>query len=285
MPTFSKSKLNVYITCPEKYRLVYILRIRSGRTKPVLIEGSAIHYMVETGLLVGPEMTSHLDELSDLFWGGHPLESCGYQSRSEYLQAQKRCRDEAKQFLLQIGPLDIVHNELHLEAPLIDISTQEVKDNLLLQGYVDLIDLHQGQHRIIDIKTASRTPSDNLALIALELSIYAYLFSYPDHLDQEETVPVAFLYLVRTKEPKAIWMTSQRGVVEFVEVVRTCDAVAKAIARGVFWKNPGMHCSWCDYKCLCFDELDQALLDFGEDQVNLYYQSRTAGLENHLIAC
>ena len=47
MIRFSKSKLNTFWSCPEKYYLFNELGLRSPKSSPTLVEGSCIHHLVE----------------------------------------------------------------------------------------------------------------------------------------------------------------------------------------------------------------------------------------------
>ena len=49
----SKSRLNTYCLCPEKYRLTYVEKIVPEKTAIPLIEGSALHHIVENCLVYG----------------------------------------------------------------------------------------------------------------------------------------------------------------------------------------------------------------------------------------
>lgn len=249
----SKSRLNTFIQCPEKYRLHYELGLRPVKESPPLVEGSALHHLVETALVnqAACDPSELLEYASGEFWTEHPFEQCDYPDRASHEEAQVRCIAEAKAFLNAIGPLDAQRSEYHLEVPVIDPLTGEAIPDVSLQGYMDLLDVVDDRLRVIDIKTTARKPMDRMADLALELTLYAYLLAYPN---LGEAQPVAMLYLVRTKEPKVIWQTGTRSAEHFSELVDTVRRVSAAISQGLFWKNIGQHCTWCDFAAFCFKD-------------------------------
>jgi hypothetical protein len=270
--TLSKSKMNCYIQCPEKYRISYDLEIRPLKSDPALVEGSCLHHLVESALLYQKhlELNSILNLASERFWESAPIETCDYLTEENYYLAQKQCIEEARQFLTQIGELDCLSMEQHIAVPLTDPITMEEVPDINLQGYVDLIDLEGEQERIIDIKTASRKGKDGMSAIALELTMYAYLNSYPHFTDS----PVAYLNLIRTKEPKVFWDESQRMIDDYVELVDICKNIAANILERRFWRNPGTHCSWCDYQSLCYRDYETAIEKFGQLGLDCYLMTK-----------
>lgn len=272
MLTLSKSKLNAYIQCPEKYRLAYELEIRPLKSDPALVEGSCLHHLVESALLYQRhlELESILNLASERFWESAPIETCDYLTIENYHLAQKQCLEEARQFLTQIGELDCLSMEHHIAVPLTDPITMEQVSDINLQGYVDLIDVVANRERIIDIKTAGRKPKDGMSAIALELTLYAYLHTYPKFAD----CPVAYLNLIRTKEPKISWDGSQRTIDDYVELIGICKNVAANIRERRFWRNPGTHCSWCDYQSLCYRDYDLAQKKFGQLALDCYLMAK-----------
>jgi hypothetical protein len=274
--TLSKSRLNSYIQCPEKYRLSYDLEIRPLKSDPALVEGSCLHHLVESALMYGNhlELDSILNLASERYWGSTPIETCDYLTEENYYLAQRQCLEEARQFITQIGELETLSMEQHIAVPLTDPITMEQVTNINLQGYVDLIDMVADWERIIDIKTANRKPKEGMSNIALELTLYAYLNTYPKFADS----PVAYLNLIRTKEPKVLWDKSQRSVDDYIGLVDICRNIAANIIERRFWRNPGTHCGWCDYQSLCYRDYDLAKNKFGQLALDCYLMAKDGNL-------
>ena len=86
---------------------------------------------------------------------------------------------------------------------------------------------------------------------------------------------MALVSLVRTKVPQVIWDESFRTFEDFQQIVQVCRQVAQAIRLGHFWKNPGMHCSWCAYLGFCQYDRDRVIRDFGLERWEFYQAIRT----------
>jgi CRISPR/Cas system-associated exonuclease Cas4 (RecB family) len=268
---FSKSKLNTYLACPRKYYLHYELGMRALKTPKTLVEGSAIHHIVESGLVYGDRISDVAEEASRAFWSEHPFDQCVYESEEDYLNAQELCLFQSKKFLEELGPLPASRMEVELHSDLINPVTGETRSGITLIGYLDLILTGQGgEPFLVDLKTVGRSPREGMARVALELSFYAYLYAQPFEAQEFQQFPVALIYLIRTKQPKVHWDESVRSLPHFVELFDTCAKVAEHIRHGCFWKNPGMRCSWCDQQSLCYLNEEAAIETFGEEQWNLY---------------
>lgn len=265
----SKSRLAAFTQCPEKYRLGYLLGLRPLKDKPALVEGRCLHELVEVGLTRTGDLDAILAEASQDFWKATPLESLAYKDAAEYQATQVRCLAEAKLFLEQIGELEVLAAEIHLEQPAVDLESGAELPDLRLHGFVDLVVRDpDGEVRIVDIKTTSRKPQD-LSGLSLDLSVYTYLHGYPGVFNGA-VYPASLLYLVRTTKPQALWQHSTRGAKDFVDLMTLCQAVATNIQEQRFWRNPGMGCSWCDFAPLCLGDDKAAAGAFGAEALDAY---------------
>lgn len=247
----SKSRLNTYCLCPEKYRLTYVENIVPEKTAIPLIEGSALHHIVENCLVYGKAVPNMAEEASREYWTNIALHETEYADETALAQAQEKILDEAKAFLENIGPLNTWQMEAYFEHPLVDPLTGDVDESILLRGFADIIDQPEPEvTRIIDIKTSAKSPNQERGNRALELTVYAYLMAC--EFGFQIQVPVSLLYLVRSKEPKVMWLDSLRAESDFVELYGTIRHIATAIRQGLFWKNQGISCSWCQHQEICF---------------------------------
>lgn len=276
MITLSKTRINTYLGCSEKYRLHYELGLRPLRRAKSLVEGSAIHHLVQCGLLYRDSPpVDVLEQASTCFWSENPIELCNYEKESDYELAQNKCLSDSMHFLDQLGPLPVSEVELKLDSPLIHPITLAEHPEINLLGYIDLlIDTnHKGSFCVADLKTAAKTPRDGLGRLAMELTFYAYLFNQPFTPETSFTdIPVALIHLVRTKEPKVIWDEGRRSLPDFLELYRLCRKVAADIKANHFWPCPGVACNWCEYESLCFVRDEKAIQTFGERHWLLYHQ-------------
>ena len=278
MITLSKTRINNYLSCSERYRLHYELGLRPLKRAKSLIEGSAIHHLVQCGLLYRDNPVDVLEEASKHFWSDNPIELCNYETEDDYIYAQQKCLSDSMHFLDQLGPLPVIQVELKLEAPLIHPIILAENPEINLIGFIDLLiqtnqtSTDTGSYCIADLKTVAKTPRSGLGRLAMELTFYAYLFSQPFIPGETPTVPVALIHLIRTKAPAVVWDEGRRSLVDFLNLYRLCRKVAADIKAGHYWPCPGFHCAWCDYESLCFVNDQRAIQTFGEPHWNLYHQ-------------
>lgn len=270
MLVLSKSKLNSYIQCPEKYKITYELGIKPLRATASFVEGRALHYLGESGLTAPRNLLKTLKQASKIFWKRNRFDICDYASKKDYKAAQVKCLNEAKRFLELIGPLNVKGTESYLEAPVIDPLTMDDTLDVTLRGYIDFVDMYEGKPRVVDIKTMSKKPMEGMASLALELTVYAYLLSYPYISSDMETISVAFLNLIRTKDAHITWDKSTRSIDDFVSLIHTIKAIVMNISNGVFYRNSGTHCSWCQNKPFCFKDISKAKSIFGKEALDRY---------------
>ena len=247
----SKTRLNTYCLCPEKYRLTYIENIRPEKKAVQLIEGSALHHIVENSLVYGRNIPNIAKAVSAEYWKEITLEETAYPDMEAMTLAQDKILSEAEVFLEKIGQLNTWQMETDFEKPLANPVTGEIDKNIIIRGYADIIDQPEPDlTRVIDIKTTAKSPNMDQANRAMELTVYAYLMAcaYGFHIE----LPVSLLYLVRTREPKVIWLNSLRSLPDFIKIHATILRIASAINQDLYWQNQGMHCSWCDHQEICF---------------------------------
>lgn len=247
----SKSRLNTYCLCPEKYRLTYIENIHPEKKAIPLIEGSALHHIVENSLIYGAKIPNIAQAVSEEFWNDVPFETTEYQDAETMNAAKDKILSEARVFLEKIGEVNTHQMETYFEHPLVNPVSGEIDNDIIIRGYADIIDSPMPDiMRIIDLKTTARTPNMEQGHRAMELTIYAYLMActFGFHIE----MPVCLLYLVRTKEPKVIWLDSMRSMPDFVEMHASILNIANAIRHELFWKNQGLQCSWCEHQEICF---------------------------------
>ena len=274
MIRFSKSKLNTFLSCSEKYRLGYELGLKPLKASRSLVEGSCIHHLVESGLLYRHSIEDILEHASQAFWQEHPLDRCDYENETQYRAAQALCLDQSRSFLAELGPLPVTHVEQQLEAPLVHPLTLDAPHELehageiTLIGYLDLVlRSADGTPMLVDLKTVARTPQEGMSRVALELTMYAYLYGFPDSGELSfPSLDVALIYLIRTKMPKVHWDESRRSLPQYLDLYRICVKVAEDIKNRQFFRNPGMQCGYCDYRSLCFEEAEAAVGIFGEER-------------------
>ncbi len=114
-----------------------------------------------------------------------------------------------------------------------------------------IIDLVRPGGRIVDYKSAARSPSDGMAAHqhATQLSCYALL--YRSATGERET-GFELHHLIKTKTPKVIISTyGPMSAAMESELFFLIDDYLEGIAREAWVPSPGQHCAWCDHLDLC----------------------------------
>lgn len=234
LTSFSYSRLNRYLQCPEQYRLYYVERLRPRVAPASLVFGQVVHMALAAHFRHGDDPANAFD----VFWRSAKTTPMDYKRREtwESLQAsgtallEKFVREERsritnvrtseERFTLAIDGLDV---------PLI--------------GATDLVADLDGKGTVVDFKTAASAYEAHEAVLSDQLSAY--------QLAEPEVEQTAFCVLVKTKEPRIEWFVEERKPGQLVEFVAKAEYVAGAITVGQFYKRPGKWCAWCDYLPLC----------------------------------
>jgi hypothetical protein len=269
----SKTRMRAFMQCPEKYRLGYILELQALLTSSGLLEGILIHELVETCLTTKNWDRDALEVAAVDAWAGYKWYETDYESRKEMKHAMSLCIDQVMAVIDEIKITPEV-TEKHLLAPVVDVINGENLDDVVFQGFIDIVDQINGCQRAIDIKSAARTPDANAEKLSLELTGYAYLLAHPNF--NRDHHPVAYLFLVRTKTPRVVWQEGVRTLEDFTVFFQTAKHVASCISDRRFWLNPGVHCNWCDYLPFCVGDAKEAVEAFGEEAWDLFQTTKAA---------
>jgi len=264
----SKSKLLSFITCPEKYYLGYELNIRPAKTPSDLIIGSSTHHLIASHYIRerAGESRPGRDDLQESlshFWSRYSLDNTDFMTQEDLVTGMHQSLEFARLFLdeTDFEPLEV---EYRFSLPVVNIKTGEVIPDLELTGIIDLIDCIDGKSRAIEIKTKSRRPDGFQAEMSMELTCYAYWLRF---LDDSETIPVSYVNIVKNRKPYIHWQNQERSTEDFVDLFHTIKTVAENIRDGRFYKNPGVHCNWCDYKPVCSKDVDAVKGRFSSEAI------------------
>jgi len=114
-----------------------------------------------------------------------------------------------------------------------------------------IIDLVRPPGRIVDYKSAARSPSEGMAehQHATQLACYALL--YRSATGERET-GFELHHLIKTKVPKVILSTyGPMSPAMESELFFLIEDYLEGIAREAWVPSPGQHCAWCDHLDRC----------------------------------
>jgi putative RecB family exonuclease len=117
-----------------------------------------------------------------------------------------------------------------------------------LTGAMDLV---RRDFTPVDFKSAAAKPNPAVAAFDHELQLVAYQLMLESATG--ETPPaLELVFLVKTKVPQVIKVSVPPADSQRKErVVRLLETAVEGIATGRFYPQPGMHCSWCEFRNEC----------------------------------
>jgi CRISPR/Cas system-associated exonuclease Cas4 (RecB family) len=273
----SKSRLLCYMTCPEKYFLSYELRIKPLKTPSELLIGSSTHHLITSYFMETACGKSHngsvdLQEILEDFWLPYSPDNTDFPTMEDLKAAMQQSLGFARLFIdeTDLKPLEV---EYKFTLPVINVETGEVLSDIELTGFIDIIDHPNGANRVVEIKTKAKRPDDFGAQTSIELTCYAYWLRF---LDDREAIPVSYVNIIKTKKPYIHWQDQERSTGDFIDLFHTIKTIAANISDARFYKNPGVHCNWCDYTSICGRDIKTATEIFGQEALEDLRETRLA---------
>jgi len=246
--TFSVSQVSTYLLCPLKYRFQYRDKIERPFRAAALGFGSSMHAAIEwfhkeriagntpdvkavQSMFAGDWYAQNLEPLVFKEWETKEgLAASGERMLALYVERAER----------DAPPISV---EEPFEVDLYDPVTGEILD-VRLRGRFDL--LEQGE-TLVDSKTAARTPESRGLDRHTQLSAYALAY-----LLLRSRIPKLRLdVLLKTKTPRLERMETARSVEDLAWIAHLIQRIARSIASGHFYPNPGWQCGECEYFAHC----------------------------------
>lgn len=237
----SYSGINRYTTCPRQYKYYYVDGYRPVKESAANLKfGSCIHKALQRFFTAG----EHPVEVFEDEWMKYKDKELQYSSRDNFELLLKTGKELMKQFMIEITP------NLGQVLTVEDGFYMNIDTNLDFNGYIDLVIKRGDENILIDFKTASRKYDESKVFLDEQLTAY-YLASKKYRFDIDK---VAFCVFVKTKKPYIQWLEADRNDAEAEEFQEKVKAVCDDILQEKFYKNIGMHCSWCDFLPLCLKD-------------------------------
>lgn len=249
-PALSSSMLRTLRNCGMQYYYRYVEGI-IARPGVAMVIGTATHKAIEinltakrdTGELLAPEaVEQQAAEALDNTWDGE--QPILYDK--ELIVGEKATRGWAKDVAVALSRLH--HTTL---APRIQPVHLERYWRLELKGFpMDLdgfIDI-QEPSAVRDTKTKAKSPSDDEADRSTQLTAYALAVRT---IDGALPMAVHLDFLIHTKEPKQLTLTSVRTDEDFRSLLLEVERACRVIEAGAFMPTDpaNWQCSerWCGY--------------------------------------
>ena len=170
----SASQINLFLSCPRKYRLRYVERIEPAFKASALVLGSAVHTALEWLHKRWQEQKRPSESaLLSIFDADLSSQEAG-KIRYRSAETPESIRGLGQQllhlYLEERRPSDVRSVELPFEVPLIDPLTGAVLD-APLRGWIDVI---ESDGTVVELKTAARLPDQTMLSINPQFSAYSY---------------------------------------------------------------------------------------------------------------
>ena len=242
----SYSALETYKQCPLKFKLQYVDKIPTAKSKEAIF-GTLIHKTLkvlhEPGLIIPTE-----EELLQFFansWDPSIYED-EQQAVAAFSQGIKILKDYyAKNYPSQFN---VVALETPFEAPI-----QGGNEIHLITGKIDRIDkTPDNLFEVIDYKTTKKMPSQAVVDKDLQLSVYhlGVANRWPSIIKEKRPIKVSLYYLKHGEKLSSIRQAEQLETTK-EGIIKTIENISQAHSAAKFEPRPSALCDWCDYQRFC----------------------------------
>jgi RecB family exonuclease len=233
----SFSRIDKYLTCPEKYRLYYVERLRPRIPAGSLVFGQTIHQALAQLFQGGEDSVAFFEKA----WGDLKEAEIKFSHRDSWEKLAGTGRTLLEKFIREelprIGQVHASEQDFELGITTLDLP---------FIGVIDLVADIDLKRTLIDWKTSASAYGEHE--VALSDQLTAYQLAVP------EAEQAALCVFVKTKEPRIDWYVSRRTGDQLAEFLRKADLVAREISARHFFKRPGDWCAWCDYLPVCLGD-------------------------------
>ena len=243
--TVSASRLNCWLQCRLKFYFRYVLKIAKPKTA-ALHFGSVVHLVLqqwnlerwrkqpfEIAKLKQVFATGWLEQGGAIDWDGEEPE----QKNLAWLVLEKYFTDT---------PIKANERPEAVEVPVeADLSAHG------LPRLIGILDLVRSGARIVDFKTAAKTPDSDMALHQNGVQLDCYSVLYRENTGQREAGRELH-HLVKTKVPKVV-ITEAGPMLEYQRnrLFRLMEDYVAGLDRGDFIPAPGFGCLGCEFLHEC----------------------------------
>jgi hypothetical protein len=280
----SFSQLSLYNSCPRRWKLKYIDKVRLDKQSIHLVYGTAIHEILQTYLYVGFNDTMvNADKLNftqmlrdKLINGVRKIRETNTPNNItkdqviEYLsagvQALEWFRKRRAHYFQKKN-----HELIGIETPIMN----EIIPNVYFNGYIDLVvrDKRDGEYLLYDLKTSTRGwnkwDKRNIDKYG-QLLLYKHYFMVNNDIPKEEIKKVKPIYFILKKELKDLSeygvtdkhiqeFTPANGKIKLKQVNESVESFSKSCftEEGKYNTNrgytavagkDGWNCKFCPYK-------------------------------------
>jgi hypothetical protein len=243
--TVSASRLNLWLNCRLKFYFRYVLKLTKPKTA-ALHFGSVVHLVLQQWSLSRwrkqPFELARLRAVFDAGWldQGSPINWDG---------------EEAEQQQLAWAVLERYFTDTPIRAneipEAVEVSVEADLSQHGLPVLIGVLDLVRAGGRIVDFKSAAKSPSPELALHQNGLQLDCYSVLYREATGKRESGRELH-HLVKTKSPKIlIAATGPMADPQQERLFRLMESYVTGLERRDFVPAVGMQCLGCEFRREC----------------------------------
>jgi putative RecB family exonuclease len=239
--TVSASRLNCWSTCRLKFFFRYIAQISKPPT-PSLHVGSIVHLVLQAwNMARWRKLPFEIEKFKKVFDEGWVDQPAKINWEKEE-PAQKSTAWSLLELYFTETPIKADEMPEAVEVPVeADLSKHGLPK---LRGILDLV---RSGGRIVDFKTAAKTPTAEEAIHLNETQLSCYSVLYREATGHSESGRELH-HLIKTKAPKLLVMQLEPRIPnQQVRLFRMMDSYQEGLAREDFVPSPGFGCLGCEF--------------------------------------
>ena len=241
--TVSASRLGLWHTCRLKFYFRYVLRLQKPPT-PALHVGKVVHAVLQAWSMAR--------------WRKEPFALARFKGRFDlgWKEENKGAvinwdgEEEAQRFTAW-SMLETYFAETPIRADerpeAVEVRVETSLAEHGLPTLIGILDLVRAGSRIVDFKTAGKTPDAKRVEHLHETQLSCYSVLYRDATGKRESGRELH-HLVKLKTPKVV-VTTLEPMTDNQEawLFRSMESYVEGLARKDFVPSPGFHCASCEY--------------------------------------
>jgi len=261
----SYSEISCFLDCPRKYKYTYIDRCEPKRISGLMHFGKSLHRSIAKWIrtkdisAAKEEFLPSFDQCSGYATSDHACWYC--MKKLELKKEVEYGSDENWATMMKKGiklidklkECDFQPYEID-NSMLLEVKLEYNYNDILLKGYIDLIEYRSNQLVLIDHKTTSTSLTEKDLKRSMQLRFYIWLY---EKVVGEKIRLAGFTNLVKTKEPKIkkIWTSfTEQDIMDCHEWVDYSINFYRFFTNQEnFPKRLQVACSWCEWRFDCFE--------------------------------
>ena len=244
----SASRLKCFQTCRLQYYFRYIAKLPTTLS-PALLVGRVVHAVLQAWNLARWRNEDASVECMQQVFEQSWEEGCDDDSIN--WKPDQQPKEKVKAWSILDHYLQNTEIPLDEKPEAVEVKVERDLDAHGLPPLLGIIDLVRAGGKIVDFKSAARTPTPAMAGHQNEVQLACYALLYREATGHEET-GFELHHLIKTKEPKLV-VTPMAPMEprQIRNLVTMMESYVSGVMAEDFVPSRGQHCSWCDYFGAC----------------------------------